>query len=39
LTNLNKRWSNVTQLFRTPEQPKIENSNSERCDIAGLLLI
>jgi hypothetical protein len=39
LNKLNKRWPIVTQSFRTPEQPKIENSNSERCDIAGLLTI
>jgi hypothetical protein len=34
---LNKSWPNVTQLMRTPEEPKVENSNSKWCDIAGLL--
>jgi hypothetical protein len=36
LIKLNESWPNVTQWFRTPEEPNIENSNSERCDIAGL---
>jgi hypothetical protein len=34
---LNESWPNVTQLFRIPEEHKINNSNSEQCDIAGLL--
>jgi hypothetical protein len=29
----------MTHLFRTPEQPKIENINSQRCDIAGLYVL
>jgi ABC-type protease/lipase transport system fused ATPase/permease subunit len=33
LTKLNESWPNVTQLLRTQEEPKIENSHSERCDI------
>jgi hypothetical protein len=38
LIKFNESWPNVAQWFRTSEEPKIENSNSERCDIAGLLL-
>jgi hypothetical protein len=37
LTELNESWPNVTQWLRTPEEPNIKNSNSERCDIAGLI--
>jgi hypothetical protein len=39
LIKFNESWPNVAQWFRTQEEPKIENSNSERCDIAGLLLV
>jgi hypothetical protein len=26
----------MAQWFRTPEEPKVKNSSSERCDISGL---